>query len=145
MTFAEQLCHDLHSIRGVLEGSDASRPLVFLAHGIGGLVIKRALVDNADILRCTRHVIFFDTPHRGFDMQTWKAVTGRTMTDEAKDQFRFNSASLSELDRSFAGISGVNVHLAFSTFYCSSPTRTKSGENWVRDQAQSPEVFRKQG
>lgn len=48
------------------------RPIVFVCHSLGGIVAKQALVEahNADevhgqILRCTKGVAFFGTPHTG--------------------------------------------------------------------------------
>lgn len=47
MTFAEQLCSDLRNMRVDLSGPEKHRrPIIFMAHGVGGLVVKRALVDH---------------------------------------------------------------------------------------------------
>ncbi|KAI0097183.1 heterokaryon incompatibility protein-domain-containing protein [Nemania sp. FL0031] len=51
------------------DGGDA--PIVFVGHGVGGLIIKQALAsshhgnDDGEISHWTRSVIFFGTPHRG--------------------------------------------------------------------------------
>ncbi|CCC05299.1 hypothetical protein SMACR_08551 [Sordaria macrospora] len=60
--------------------ANASRALVFIAHSLGGLVVREALAlasqhrnDQAssnrydDVFRSTVAIIFFDTPHRGAD------------------------------------------------------------------------------
>ena len=99
MTFSEQLCYDLRNIRGDLEELDASRPIIFVGHGIGGLVIKKALVENEDIRQYTSNILFFNTPHQGFDCQEWEALNQRTMNEEAEIQFSVGSHSLSELHR----------------------------------------------
>ncbi|PVH84640.1 ankyrin [Cadophora sp. DSE1049] len=134
-TFAEQLCYDLRNIRVDLKGLEEHRPIIFLAHGIGGIVIKQALVDNKDIMRCTSHILFFDTPHRGFDIEAWTDVVDQAMTTGAELQFAVGSTALSELDRSFAGMAGSNQLLSFSTFYSSKPCVTRNGGKWAIKEA----------
>lgn len=47
------------------------RPIIFIAHSLGGIVCKQALIiANQDptfalLLKCTEGIIFFGTPHRG--------------------------------------------------------------------------------
>ncbi|KAJ8130370.1 hypothetical protein O1611_g3262 [Lasiodiplodia mahajangana] len=49
-------------------------PIVFVGHGIGGLIVKQALEcsrqrgDDGDIAHWTKSIIFFGTPHRGMDI-----------------------------------------------------------------------------
>ena len=56
------------------------RPIVFVAHSLGGLVVKQALIearkqthesDLLDIYSSTHAIIFFGTPHRGSDLASW--------------------------------------------------------------------------
>ena len=56
------------------------RPIVFVAHSLGGLVVKQALIEARkqthdlellDIYDSTHAVIFFGTPHRGSDLASW--------------------------------------------------------------------------
>jgi hypothetical protein len=65
---AEFLC------KGVLEGDDrlGDRPIVFVAHSLGGLIVKAMLErewvtrgDESRILRNTKAVVFLGTPHSG--------------------------------------------------------------------------------
>jgi triacylglycerol esterase/lipase EstA (alpha/beta hydrolase family) len=126
MTFAEQLCFDLRNHRMELNQTNNRRPIIFIGHGIGGIVIKRALMDNADILQCTSHVFFFDTPHRGFDCKAWKAKTGHALNVEAQKQFGVGSTTLSEIERGVAGLIGIHCKARFSTFYIPDPPR-----DWV--------------
>lgn len=64
---AASICH------GALEGDDrlGKRPIVFIAHSLGGLIVKAILDrewvnDNkSDILRQTKAVVFLGTPHSG--------------------------------------------------------------------------------
>jgi hypothetical protein len=131
MTFAEQLCFDLRNIRTELEQERRVRPIVFVGHGIGGLVIKKALTDHKDILQCTSHVFFFDTPHNGFDFRAWNHLTGQRLTAEAQTQFKVQATPLSELARGFGGIRGSNSGICFTTFYVPDPTQSKDLESCV--------------
>jgi len=69
---ARNLLNDLAALRDELE--DRKLPLIFVAHNLGGLVVKDALNQSAgevgnkrlgDILPATFGVCFLGTPHRG--------------------------------------------------------------------------------
>ena len=58
------------------------RPIIFIAHSLGGLVVKRALIYSSEIrghhtqhLRsvyvCTYGILFLGTPHLGTDVAEW--------------------------------------------------------------------------
>jgi len=73
---ARQLAELLRDKRDPLDGVDPNRPIVFIGHSLGGIVIKQALqVANADdkssgirqIAGATKGLVFFGTPHRGAD------------------------------------------------------------------------------
>ncbi|GLA48100.1 hypothetical protein AnigIFM63604_003194 [Aspergillus niger] len=64
-------------------GPKCETPLAFLAHSLGGLVVKQALVDLAknrfdigyQILRdAIRGAIFFGVPSQGMEVSAWKAI-----------------------------------------------------------------------
>jgi len=68
-TFAEDLLVELRDVR---PGKAQLRPLFVLAHGLGGFVVKKALIiasgrrsQYGNILESTRHLMFFGTPHQG--------------------------------------------------------------------------------
>ncbi|KAF2968642.1 hypothetical protein GQX73_g4898 [Xylaria multiplex] len=50
-------------------------PIVIVAHSLGGIVIKQALVlaedDYPNMANCTKGIVFFGTPHRGADAAQW--------------------------------------------------------------------------
>ncbi|KAI0523877.1 Alpha/Beta hydrolase protein [Xylaria bambusicola] len=59
-------------------------PIVFIAHSLGGIVIKQALVlaeqsptDFPAMTEQTKGIVFFGTPHRGADAATWGALVTR--------------------------------------------------------------------
>ena len=80
------------------------RPIVFVAHSLGGLVVKQALIearkqthdpDLLDIYDSTHAVIFFGTPHRGSDLASW----GLLLSNIAEAvQLDTNNAVLRDLD-----------------------------------------------
>ncbi|KAH8769426.1 hypothetical protein F5882DRAFT_412104 [Hyaloscypha sp. PMI_1271] len=65
----------LGALEDVREGSAANRPLIFIAHSLGGLVVKAALLRAFSspepgfkkTLECTRGIAFLGTPHYGSD------------------------------------------------------------------------------
>ena len=68
-TFAEGMLSELRDVR---LGEAQFRPLFFLAHSLGGIVVKKALIiakqrpsQYGQILENTRHLMFFGTPHQG--------------------------------------------------------------------------------
>lgn len=110
--FAEELCNDLNDAR-----DDQNRPLIFIGHGVGGIVIKSALAYAkgrealyGTLLSSTSHAVFFDTPHKGFDTNTWSAIAGDNVSDYAQDQFGAWSQALNDLSRMFASI-GPHLHI----------------------------------
>jgi hypothetical protein len=59
-----------------------SRPIIFVAHSLGGIVVKEALrqaegskglyqLNNAAIFSSTFAILFFGTPHRGASLAEW--------------------------------------------------------------------------
>ncbi|GAB1314721.1 hypothetical protein MFIFM68171_04931 [Madurella fahalii] len=72
--FAESLIYDL--AQDSQRKRDHSRPLIFVCHSMGGLVLQKALIlANEDpnerrkaMFRCTHGIAFFGTPMRGTDL-----------------------------------------------------------------------------
>ena len=64
----------LNSLYNLLSSVKPPRPIVFVAHSMGGVVLKAALAEaqhsNAAILEATRGIIFFGTP-RFTDANDW--------------------------------------------------------------------------
>ncbi|MCJ1239064.1 hypothetical protein MMC14_007057 [Varicellaria rhodocarpa] len=80
----EQLLNVLHQNR--LNEKESRRPLVFIGHSLGGLVIKQALIlanhgdDFKDIRLSTAGIIFLGTPHQGSNTtvyDVWLAQAAR--------------------------------------------------------------------
>ncbi|KAL2126833.1 hypothetical protein VTI74DRAFT_151 [Chaetomium olivicolor] len=74
---ATDLLADLTSNRA--ECNASSRPIIFVAHSLGGLVCKNAILISRNhpeahlrrIFDCTKGIIFMGTPHRGSWMAGW--------------------------------------------------------------------------
>ncbi|KAK4140980.1 Alpha/Beta hydrolase protein [Dichotomopilus funicola] len=76
---AGKLVQLLRNIREEYE--DENRPIVFIGHSLGGIIIKQALKHAkdkrprfSDIHTNTTGLIFFATPHRGADAARWAAI-----------------------------------------------------------------------
>jgi hypothetical protein len=77
---AANLLNDLTTDRDLYNA--ASRPIIFVAHSLGGLVCKKAILrsrNNPDahlrnIFDCTKGVIFMGTPHKGSWMADWAKI-----------------------------------------------------------------------
>ena len=60
----------------------SSRPLIFVAHSLGGLVCKKAILRSRNnpeahlrgVFECTKGIIFMGTPHRGSWMADWAGM-----------------------------------------------------------------------
>jgi ankyrin repeat domain-containing protein 50 len=70
--FAQDLLDRLIMARSGGDGGSAKRPLLFICHSLGGLVVKQALVMAAlsksqygSIAESASGIAFFGTPHRG--------------------------------------------------------------------------------
>ncbi|TVY38555.1 Protein SERAC1 [Lachnellula occidentalis] len=67
--WARQLLKDLTNVR---TGKEKGRPLIFVCHSMGGIVLKKALTtarlgNYDDISSAVEGIMFFATPHRGSD------------------------------------------------------------------------------
>lgn len=77
---AQNLLGDLTADRGMSNAS--SRPLIFVAHSLGGLVCKKAILlsQNAaephsrELFNCLKGIVFMGTPHKGAWMADWAKI-----------------------------------------------------------------------
>jgi hypothetical protein len=94
-------------------GADAvsAKPLILIAHSLGGLVVKRAIVHLArsgeierQILGCIRLLLFFGVPHLGMRIDHLRTVVGQQPNKELIESLAVNSDVLTALDDSFRGV-----------------------------------------
>ena len=77
---ATNLLHDLTTDRDLNNAS--SRPLIFVAHSLGGLVCKKAILFSRNnpeahlrgLFDCVKGVVFMGTPHKGSWMADWAKI-----------------------------------------------------------------------
>ncbi|KAH8649154.1 hypothetical protein BX600DRAFT_110749 [Xylariales sp. PMI_506] len=111
--FAEQLLEELMARR---EGQAKNRPLIFVCHSLGGVVVKKAIVKAhekdrySSLLNSVRGVMFFGTPHRGSSFANWGSVLANiasaaslgTRTNQTLSRdLQSNSVVLQEINMSF--------------------------------------------
>ncbi|KAI1118234.1 heterokaryon incompatibility protein-domain-containing protein [Nemania sp. NC0429] len=87
---ARSLLFDLSDIR---EDDDGNSLIVFMGHGLGGLIIKQALLFATseyypDIQQCTKLTIFFSTPHHGMDIGEQMTLALRIPQDVSEHRRR---------------------------------------------------------
>lgn len=98
---------------------DPERPLIFIVHSLGGLVLKDALrrsrSSNEDRFRAiflsTGAIIFFGTPHRGgsyvdlgMTVRKLAALSGFDTNDKLLRDLRFDSSTAKLLSEEFAKV-----------------------------------------
>lgn len=115
----------------------SKRPLIFIAHSLGGIIVKQALVWAArepqyqSIKDHTLGIVFFGTPHRG----SGKANYGKILANVAAgvmhkpkskliDALQSNSDTLMKLTSEFK-FEAPNIEIM--TFYETKPMRVFSG------------------
>ncbi|MCJ1394529.1 hypothetical protein MMC18_007408 [Xylographa bjoerkii] len=113
---AESLLSDLAMIRNT--ASDKSKPIFFIAHSLGGIVVKDALslsrVESTflgEILPSTRGVIFLGTPHHGSKVASLGKIAfqltealGQKPNTQILRSLETNSETLERISRSFGQI-----------------------------------------
>ncbi|KAK5047249.1 hypothetical protein LTR84_006771 [Exophiala bonariae] len=108
-----------------------SVPLIFIAHSMGGLVVKKALIlgrndsNYTDIVDSVSAVLFLSTPHRGSDLASTlnNLLSACILTFSPQEyiaELRANSQSLLEINDQFRNL--VSKIELFS-FYETRPTK----------------------
>jgi len=84
---SESLLQDICMSR--TDQDEVERPLVFVGHSLGGLVIKEALIrsseyhfneqdeDLGSVYACTKGVVFLGTPHRGSELTPYGHIVAK--------------------------------------------------------------------
>ena len=73
---ARTLLHDLNMER--MSSAQKERPIIFLAHSLGGIIVKKALIiahekssHYGSLLKNVSGMVLFGVPHRGSDVAYW--------------------------------------------------------------------------
>ncbi|CAL7936144.1 unnamed protein product [Xylocopa violacea] len=95
-------------IKKLLTAGIGKRPTIWVCHSMGGLLVKKMLVDEwkngdkNDICKNTRSIIFYSTPHRGSRVAALKQVTQMVVWPSVEVQeLREESPQLLELHNEF--------------------------------------------
>jgi len=81
------------------------RPLVFIAHSLGGLVVKEAIYhlaeQDATDAQCIYGLVCFGVPHFGLRVEPWLRIMGQQPNRKLIEDLRSNSRVLRKLDDRF--------------------------------------------
>ncbi|MCJ1400344.1 hypothetical protein MMC11_003549 [Xylographa trunciseda] len=94
----------LNRVSGERENSHSTgRPIIFIAHSLGGLLVKESLIESQkqrhnpaklDIFRSTKAIVFFGTPHKGSLDASW----GKLLASIVSVAANVNKTLLQSLD-----------------------------------------------
>jgi len=114
----------------------SAKPLVFLAHSLGGIVLKDFFVRvadardilNRDIIHKIRGAVMFGVPNFGMDQEHLLAIVEGQPNERFVQNLRPNSHYLMKLDTAFGGISYLSQVMIFWAYETRlSPTVIVSG------------------
>lgn len=115
------------SLRETRRSLSPAKPLIFLAHSLGGIVLKRALVllaheandEDKTILESVKGLVFFGVPHRGMEISHLLAmVTKQPNEDLISRTLSPDSNLLPELHKQFSQIAmrfHQNIRFVYET------------------------------
>ena len=155
---AEHLVAELVANRRIRKASE--RPIIFVAHSLGGLVVKRALIYSSEIRGVhTEHlrsvyvstfgILFLGTPHKGSDVAQWGsrlewicnvALPSKVVNSQPQlvDALKKNNETLQVIDRQFVQIMN-RFHVYF--FHEGKPTNLGGTLKYIVDEeSASPTV-----
>ncbi|KAI8630352.1 hypothetical protein F5Y19DRAFT_474742 [Xylariaceae sp. FL1651] len=103
------------------EGDSKSRPIVFLGHCLGGLIIRQAIrfatkEKLVSIASATKSMMFFGTPHGGGDKKGWLKLAehvGFGRKPRMIDDLTKKTDNLDNLDEDFCHLPIVNKMSAY--------------------------------
>lgn len=115
------------SLKELRRSLPPAKPLIFLAHSLGGIVLKRALVllalegndEEKMILESVKGLVFFGVPHRGMEISHFLAMVARQPNEDLISRaLSPDSALLPELDKQFSEIAlriDPNIRFVYET------------------------------
>ncbi|KAI1211597.1 uncharacterized protein F4807DRAFT_450786 [Annulohypoxylon truncatum] len=121
--------------------SPTCKPLAFLAHSLGGIILKQALVSlagmnerDSPILRVMKGAVFFGVPNLGMEQSHLEAVVVGQANTELIQTLSPKSPYLFQLDKQFTGISEIQnclLYWCYETTKSSTVTLDSDGK-WSR-------------
>ncbi|VUC33940.1 unnamed protein product [Clonostachys rosea] len=135
LSFLEQL-----KVKGW--SSPSSKPIIFVAHSLGGIILKQAFVSLAghDALEhplrlAIKGAIFFGVPNFGMKQSSLLTVVSGQANEGLVADLAVNSTYLTHLDTSFSGLSqlqNMSLYWAYETKKSATVKRDEAGK-WKRD------------
>jgi hypothetical protein len=121
----------------------SAKPLLFLAHSLGGLVLKDAFVQMTDakndldvgIVKKVRGAIFFGVPNLGMEQTHLQTMVQGQPNETLVQDLSRNSNYLLRLDESFSGtayLSKLTLFWAYETLQSHTIIRSRDGHGWDR-------------
>ncbi len=111
------------SLKEIRRSSRPAKPLILLAHSLGGIVLKRALIllagegqtEEKTILESVKGLVFFGVPHRGMVISHFLAMVAKQPNEDLISRtLSPDSALLPELHEHFTKIaSSFNENIRF--------------------------------
>ncbi|KAM3067595.1 hypothetical protein ACMFMG_000090 [Clarireedia jacksonii] len=129
--FSSRFCSDVQEIR--IHCPD--RPVIFIGHSLGGLVIKKTLLGRWKIPPQVPLMIFLGTPHRGLDTEALAELVKHDSTAPLIRQISFRSYELNELNSDFCNFLSKATDIAILSVYETIQTKTlveASDGTWQR-------------
>ncbi|KAK1962446.1 hypothetical protein LY78DRAFT_249507 [Colletotrichum sublineola] len=123
----ERLATSVRSVRASSTSSTKSdpRPIVFIAHSLGGLVVKEAIYSLAKTdpshAQCIYGLVFFGVPHQGLLIEPWLRLINEQPNRQLVENLRPNSPYLKSLDKrfkdaiTFADLKVVSIYETMTT------------------------------
>jgi predicted alpha/beta hydrolase family esterase len=115
----------IHALKASCWSSPSRKPLFFLAHSLGGIILKQALVTLAGsgarehvLLDRVRGALFFGVPSHGMTISHLLSMVGEQPNRHFVETLSENSDYLRSLDDRFSGISylkGMRLFWAYET------------------------------
>ncbi|KAK0729438.1 hypothetical protein B0H67DRAFT_476537 [Lasiosphaeris hirsuta] len=138
----EDLATSFHSSLLALASAPIIKPVILLAHSLGGLIVKQTLIalskskneDDHRLVEAVYGIVFFGVPHDGMDTSSLIAMVGdgpnRPLVDSIS---RINSQILSIQQREFHTALGSEGDSEIVCFYetVESPTAQETGGKWA--------------
>ncbi|KAI0879929.1 uncharacterized protein GGS22DRAFT_176360 [Annulohypoxylon maeteangense] len=118
----------------------SAKPLIFLAHSLGGIVLKEAFTiladsdeQNAHILNLFKGGIFFGVPSQGMSVEHLSTMVKGQKNDQMVQNLSRGSKYLQDLDDSFSGLSLTrSMHIYWGYETKMSPTVMKMPDGSFR-------------
>ncbi|KAH6980866.1 hypothetical protein BKA56DRAFT_485948 [Ilyonectria sp. MPI-CAGE-AT-0026] len=122
----EDLATSFHTALIALARAPTIKPIILIAHSLGGLIVKQALIslskstaeDDTKLVKAVYGIVFFGVPHEGMDTSSLIPLVGdgpnRFLIESIS---RINSQLLSIQQREFHTALGSNGHSEVFCFY----------------------------